>query len=307
MADTVGVLALAVAVSYLLLAGVAFVASEQLIFQPPPPGYGPDEPDLVRITTADGVRLRALDLRKPSAELTILYSHGNAEDIGYARAALEALRGLGFSVLAYDYRGYGLSEGRPSERGVYNDIDAAYDFLVQRRGIDPERIVVYGVSVGSGPAVELASRRPVGGLVLEAPFTTAFRVVTQLPLLPFDRFRNLDKIDDVDAPVLVMHGTDDGIIPFSHGQRLFEAAGKPKRRLWVPNAGHNNLRWVAGPAYETALLEFAAIVRAGAGIRDDGVHGGRDGGLGGGREDELDGGRDSGFDDGLDEGRDAGY
>ena len=114
VADTLVLFGLAFAIAYVLIAGVAFTAADRLIFQPPPAGYGPDEPDLVRIPAHDGVQLAALDLRNPSADLTILYSHGNAEDIGHARPSLEALRRLGFSVLAYDYRGYGLSEGTPS-------------------------------------------------------------------------------------------------------------------------------------------------------------------------------------------------
>ncbi|MFW6201788.1 MAG: alpha/beta hydrolase [Gemmatimonadota bacterium] len=256
MRRTVLNLAITLAAIYLLVAAFVYVSSDRLIFLPPPAGYDADSPDLVWLTASDGQRLPAFHLNDPSSEYTVLYNHGNAEDIGHVRPALEMLHRLGFSVLAYDYRGYGLSDGRPTVEGAYRDIEAAYGYLVEQRGVAPERIIVHGFSVGSGPAIDLAARRPIAGLVLVAPFTTAFRVVTRVPLLPFDRFRNIEKIDDVDAPVLVVHGTDDGIVPFAHGRSVFEAANEPKRRLWVEGAGHNDVLRVAGPAYAEALAAF---------------------------------------------------
>jgi fermentation-respiration switch protein FrsA (DUF1100 family) len=230
-----------------------------MIFLPPPATYGSGR-EIVGLRTADGVRLSALYLPNPSGDHTLLYSHGNAEDLGGVYPLLVRLREIGFSVLAYDYRGYGTSEGKPSERGAYADIDAAYAYLTTTLGIPPGHIIAYGRSVGAGPAVDLAARRPIGGLVLESAFTTALRVITRVPLLPFDRFRNIDKIGRVGCPVLVMHGRADEVVPFAHGLALWRAAPEPKRFLWVDGAGHNDFWLVAGREAARALGELAALV-----------------------------------------------
>jgi len=247
-------------VLYAALCGVVYVIADRMIFLPPPSTYGREQAT-VTLTTADGVQISGLHLMHPSAEYTILFSHGNAEDLGLIVPWLTRLREWGFSVFAYDYRGYGTSQGRPSERGAYEDIDAAYAYLTGTAGMAPERIIAYGRSVGSGPSVDLASRRPVAGLILESAFTTAFRVLTRVPLLPFDEFRNIDKIGRISCPVLVMHGTDDDIVPIAHGRRLFEAAPEPKRSLWVTGAGHNDFIRVAGERQARAVVDFAASIR----------------------------------------------
>ncbi len=215
---------------------------------------------MVLLDTADGGRIAAVHLPNPGATHTILYSHGNAEDLGHVRPVLEIVRDAGFAVLAYDYRGYGLSDGKPSEAATYRDIDAAWAHLTGRLRVPPQRVILLGRSVGAGPSVDLAARAPVGGLVLESAFVSAFRVVTRVPLLPFDKYRNLDKLARVGCPVLVIHGTADEVVPLWHGQRLFEAAREPKRALWVDGAGHNDLMLVAGRRYARALADFAALV-----------------------------------------------
>jgi fermentation-respiration switch protein FrsA (DUF1100 family) len=146
---------------------------------------------------------------------------------------------------------------------VYADIDAAFAHLTTALGTPPERIIAYGRSVGTGPAVDLAARRPVGGLVVESGMTTAFRVLTRIPLLPGDRFRNIDKIGRVRCPVLVMHGRVDDIVPLSHGQALWAAAPEPKRFLWMDGAGHNDFWLVADPRAAEALAAFSAVVSRG--------------------------------------------
>lgn len=247
----------AAVVVYLAFAGYAFFMSDRLIFQPPPASYTTAERDLVMIPGADGTRLAALHLKNPSARFTVLFTHGNAEDIGHSRPLLEELRAAGFSVVAYDYRGYGLSTGaRPSVAGALRDADAVYRFVVDSLHVDPTTLIVHGRSVGTGPATHIASHHAVGGLILESGFVSAFRVLTRWPLLPFDRFRNLAELSRVTAPVLVMHGTEDEVIAFWHGQRLFDAARGPKAHLWVKGAGHNDLRDVAGSAYLDAVKRF---------------------------------------------------
>jgi fermentation-respiration switch protein FrsA (DUF1100 family) len=142
---------------------------------------------------------------------------------------------------------------------------AVYRHAVETLKVPPSRIVLYGRSVGSGPASDLAARVPVGGLVLESAFVSAFRVLTKVPLLPFDRFHNLHHVRQVRAPILVIHGTDDEVIPVSHGRRLYEAAREPKQALWVEGAHHNDVPIVAGPRYWSTLAAFGRRVAAAAG------------------------------------------
>lgn len=246
--------------AYALLCLLVWLASDRLIFQPPPPP-DPEHGGLLTLTTADGRRIAAVYLPNPGADFTILHSHGNAEDLAGVAPALRALRDLGFAVLAYDYGGYGRSEGKPSERATYADIDAAYEHLTRTLAVPARRIIAHGRSLGAGPTVDLAARRPLAGLVLESPFLTAFRVMTRVPLVPFDKFRNIDKIGRVDSPVLIMHGTADEVVPFAHGRRLFDAVPGPKQFLTVEGAGHNDFLQVAGARHGEALLAFGALIR----------------------------------------------
>lgn len=238
---------------------LAFYYVDRLIFQPQPASYG-DGAWTIKLTTGDGLKISAVYLANENASYTILYSHGNAEDLGDVLPFLAELKATGFAVFAYDYHGYGTSQGRASEQNAYRDIDAAYDYLTRRLGVPPQRIIAHGYSVGSGPATDLATRRPLGGLILESPFLTALRVVTPVSPFPFDRFRNIDKIGNVGCPVLVIHGTKDRVIPFSHGERLFREAHGPKRFLPVAGADHFNLRQVAGNRYGEALHDFARLI-----------------------------------------------
>jgi abhydrolase domain-containing protein 17 len=247
----------------LVYAGVAAWAwfySERMIFLPPPPGYQ-DTRDVLKVPTKNGEHIAAIYLVNPAATYTLLLSHGNAEDLGSVRPLLPGLANLGFSVFAYDYRGYGLSQGKPSERHVYADIDGAYDYLTGKRGVVPDRIVAYGRSLGAGASVDLAARRPVGGVILESPFLTAFRVMTRVPLFPFDKFRNVDKIGRVRCPLLILHGEADEIVPFWHGRRLFDQAPGRKMFVAIPGAHHNDLMWVAGARYGQALRDFEDLLR----------------------------------------------
>ncbi|MDP9349166.1 MAG: alpha/beta hydrolase [Gemmatimonadota bacterium] len=254
--------------AYLAFAAFAYFVSDRLIFLPPPATYRPERLRVFPVRTEDGVSIAVLHLPRREAAYTVLYSHGNGEDLGMALPALEALRQAGFAVLAYDYRGYGASEGGPpTADGAYLDIRAAYRYATAELGIPPSRIVVYGYSVGTGPSVELAAREPVGGLVVENGFVSTFRVLTGVPLLPFDKFPNLRTIRRVGCPVLVIHAMRDEVIPFSHGRRLFEAAPEPKRALWVEGAGHTNVAAVAGERYWSVLRSFTQLLEQAAPAR----------------------------------------
>ena len=239
----------------LLLFG--WFGSEGMIFVPPAATYRDGE-KILKLTTDDGAKISAMFFANPSARFTILFSHGNAEDLGTVRWYLKELCDTGFNVLGFDYRGYGTSEGSPSERNCYGDVDAAYRHLTEVLGVAPSNIIVMGRSVGSGPSVDLASRKPVGGLVIQSGFVSAFRVMTHAKIVPFDRFDNLSKMPKVKCPVLILHGTADTIIPSWHGQKLYDAALSPKQIFLVPGADHNDFNEVAGPRLFEALSVFAA-------------------------------------------------
>lgn len=244
---------------YAFVCFYVFFFSDRMFFVPQRSSYQ-DSRDILKLTAADGVRISATYLPNPSATYTILYSHGNAEDLGDVLPVLTDLRNMGFAVFAYDYHGYGTSQGQPTDANAYRDIDAAYNYLTQKLGLAPQRIIVYGRSVGGGPSVDLASRKPVAGLILESTFTTAFRVRTVIPMLPFDKFANIDKMKSVRCPVLVIHGKADNVVPFYHGQQLFAGANEPKRFLWVDGAGHDDVMDVATDKYITTLRDFVHLI-----------------------------------------------
>jgi abhydrolase domain-containing protein 17 len=255
-----------VGIAVLLYAGLVLFGvfvSDRYIFLPRPSSYK-DTRGFLKLKAADGNKITALYLSNPSAKFTLLISHGNSEDLGDDRGWHEELRSAGFNVFAYDYEGYGTSEGRPSETRTYQDENAAYSYLVTVLKTPPDRIIIFGKSVGSGPAVHIAAREPVAGLIVQSGFTSAFRVVTRVSLVPFDKFPNYKDIRNVHCPVLIMHGTVDGVIGFWHAKKLFDLANEPKSHLWVNGANHNNLEEVAGARYIKALQAFAASLQGGA-------------------------------------------
>lgn len=243
---------------YVVLVVLVLLFADRLIFPAPPAGYRAGELEGYReLTASDGTRLSAVHLPNPEARFTILLSHGNGEDLASITPMLRELHRLGFAVLAYDYRGYGASEGRPGVRGSLRDVRAVFEHLTGDVGVPADRVIVYGRSVGGGPSVHLAAHEPVAGLVLESTFTTAFRVVTRVPLFPFDRFDNASLIRRVRAPILLIHGRRDEVVPFSHGRRLYAIAGESATALWLDDATHNDI-WVVGRAeVGAALQEFA--------------------------------------------------
>ncbi|PZU91581.1 MAG: alpha/beta hydrolase [Pseudanabaena sp.] len=246
---------------YAFFALYVFFRADSMIFLPQPATYQ-DTKDILKVPVVDNERISAVYLPNTQAVYTILYIHGNAEDLGDIRPVIERLRSWGFNVFAYDYRGYGTSDGKPSEEKAYQDADAALRYLTQQLKIPAERIILYGRSVGGGSATYLATRYAVAGLVLESTFTSAFRVVVPFPLLPFDKFSNLDKMQKIQCPVLVMHGQADQTIPIQHGQALYEAASEPKMSLWVAEAGHNDFTWVAGERHQQVLLSFQQLLKS---------------------------------------------
>jgi hypothetical protein len=244
---------------YVAIGVWGYFFSNSLIFQPQPATYS-DTSEILKLKSANGELISAVYLPNDAAKYTILYSHGNAEDLGDMLPVIQEIQAMGFAVLSYDYQGYGTSGGQPTVSKSYQDIDAAYHYLTETLGIAPNQIIIYGRSVGGGPSVDLAARQPVAGLILESTFVSAFRALTQVPLYPFDKFENLAKIKQVNSPVLVMHGTEDEVVRFWHGQALFAAAQEPKLSLWVEGAGHNEVMWVAGDRYSAALRDFVELL-----------------------------------------------
>jgi hypothetical protein len=199
--------------------------------------------------------LDALWIKAEDPKFTILYSHGNGEHLDTIGAWLEQFARRNYNVLAYDYAGYGGSSGKAGEKQACRDIEAAYRFLVETENIPPDRIVVIGFSVGSGPSTHIATKYPVRGLILAAPFASAIQVV--LPFsLPGDRFRNAELLGNSPVPVLIFHGTSDRIVPFRNGRTVFERAAGRKKLVPVPGSGHNDLFDNLGEEFWTQLESF---------------------------------------------------
>lgn len=217
--------------------------------------------------TSDGVRLYGWLFRATSrpAPATIVYFHGNGGNLSYCGWVGESFKARGFDVLLFDYRGYGRSGGSmEDERGLYADADAAYDFVTKGRGVPAREVVLYGQSLGTAAAADVASRRECGALVLESGLTSAADMAGEvIPWLPrFVRGLTRNKLDSVGklprvgCPVFVAHGDRDEIIPVAHGRGLFEAAPEPKRLHVVEGAGHNDLSNVGGGKYIDSLAQF---------------------------------------------------
>ncbi len=244
---------------YLILMAFVWLFCERIMFPAPKSSYS-DSEDIIKIQVTPERNISAIYLPAPDAEYTILYCHGNAEDIGLLEYTFELFVKNGFSVFAFDYSGYGTSQGRATEGKMYQEVEASYDYLVEHKQIPPEKIIVLGRSIGGAAALHLASRRQVAGLILESSFVSAFRVITRIPLLPFDKCRNLEKLKFIHCPVLIIHGKKDRIVLFWHGRKLFDAANESKMNFWVEDAGHNDLFWLAQDRYWDVLEDFKALL-----------------------------------------------
>ncbi|KAJ8767874.1 hypothetical protein K2173_020814 [Erythroxylum novogranatense] len=209
------------------------------------------------LETKAGNKIVATFWKHPFARFTLLYSHGNAADLGQMHELFIELRAhLRVNIMSYDYSGYGASSGKPSEFNTYYDIEAVYNCLEKEYGIKQEDLIVYGQSVGSGPTLHLASRlKRLRGVVLHSAILSGIRVLYPVKMtFWFDIFKNIDKIRHVSCPVLVIHGTNDETVDFSHGKRLWELAKEKYDPLWVKGGGHCNLETY--PEYIKHLRKF---------------------------------------------------
>ncbi len=249
--------------AYVVLVGIGIAFSNQLIFLPQAPSYGLSQ-QYITVNSVDATdktrtnKIIVKQLDNPKSEYTILYSHGNAVDLGGLQHLQSNFYAHGYSIVTYDYSGYGHSEGSPSEQQVYNDVQAVYDYLISQKKIKAEHIIAYGHSLGSAIATDLASKNTVAALILESAFTTAFRVKTVYPIVPFDKFASIDKIKNIHAPVFISHSKDDNVIPFWHGEELYEAANSPKKFLAFETEGHAGI--THSPAFWPALEKFISTI-----------------------------------------------
>ncbi|MDP8230867.1 MAG: alpha/beta hydrolase [Candidatus Gorgyraea atricola] len=208
----------------------------------------------------DGVKINAWFIPAKDSRFTLLFSHGNGGNISHRVEKILFLNGLGLDVFIFDYRGYGKSSGRPSEKGFYKDMDAAYDCLVTKRKISPERIIPYGESLGGPVALELARKKEVRAVITESTFSSTMDMAKALyPIFPSflmaERFDSLAKIKDVKVPKLIIHSKNDDIVPFSLSLKLFNSAPDPKTHL-ILIGSHNSAYVDSKDVYLSGISEF---------------------------------------------------
>lgn len=265
----------ALVVGYLVLVLLVRAMEPRLVFAPgsarrltPPPGALGLHPESVRFRAPDGVELSAWVMRPSSSAADarwLLICHGNAGNLSEAGRAQHyaGLTALGLGILAFDYRGYGESEGAPDERGVYLDAVAAYRYLRDTLGVPAERVVLFGHSLGSAVAVELATREPAAGLILDGALLSGIARGQELyPWVPVrliarNRFESDRKIGRLTLPKLFLHARADDVVPIDHGERLFALAPEPKRFVRLAG-GHGDAFLVDSAAYYGAIATFLA-------------------------------------------------
>jgi len=242
-------------IAYALLAVGAHFLSLSMMFPRPPVKYELG-PDYLQLTAPDGVKIAARYWANPQAKYTLLYLHGNYEELGSIGEYLPQFVAAGYAVLAIDYRHYGRSEGTPTEATLYADSRLAYDYIRTKLGLPAERIVIFGYSLGAGPGIELARHVPAAGLVTQGAFVSAYRVMTTIPFFPGDKFVNIAKVPELKLPMFVIHGTADNTVPFWHGEKLYAAITARKQKLFVEGGPHAGLGDFTGPRYWAELRKF---------------------------------------------------
>lgn len=260
---------LLVAGAYAALLVFLFFSQSRLLYLPNLPSREviatPEEVGLayepVTIVTEDGVSLDGWFIPARQSRGVLLFFHGNAGNISHRFDSLKIFNELGLATLILDYRGYGRSQGRPSEEGTYHDANAAWRYLTEQRRIAGEDIVFFGRSLGAAIAAYLAAKHTPGALIIESAFTSIPDIAAEVyPFLParwLARFHYNTKahLRSVSCPVLVVHSRDDDIIPFAHGRRLFTAANEPKQFLEI-RGGHNDGIFVSRQSYVDGLDAF---------------------------------------------------
>lgn len=245
---------------YLFQSRLVFFPDRQMAATPK--AIGLDYED-VYVQSGDGPRIHAWFVPAKNARYTLLFCHGNAGNISHRLESLLIFHRLGLSSLIFDYAGYGLSEGAPSEAQTYRDAEAAWRYLVEERGMQPQSIVIFGRSLGGAVATWLAAKVNAAALITESAFTSVPDMGAALyPILPVRllariRYDTRERIRLVNSPVLTIHSRDDEMIPFAHGQALYESASEPKTFLEI-RGGHNDGFLVSGDQYVRGIESFLA-------------------------------------------------
>lgn len=223
-----------------------FYPSKIIEFNPSDVGL---EYEDVLFKTQDRIELHGWFIPKANSYATVLYCHGNAGNISHRLEIAKMFNAKSLNFFIFDYRGFGRSKGAPSEQGTYLDAQAAYNYLVKTKGTLPEKIVIYGKSLGAAIAIDLATKTKAGALISESGFTSTPDLARQVykfsPLWLFvsQKYDSLKKIDKINMPKLIIHSQNDEIIPFSHGKKLFDRAKEPKE-LYVMKGGHNDAFYI---------------------------------------------------------------
>lgn len=229
-------------------------------------------PDYINLTfedvylkTPDNVKINSWFIPSNNAKYTILFCHGNAGNIAHRLDKIMIFHKMGIGVFIIDYRGYGKSEGKPSEKGIYLDSKAAYDYLLTKRNIRPENIILFGESLGAAAAIDLASKAKVGGLITEGAFSNAKDMARRIyPFLPSfvfkSKFDSIAKIKNIAAPKLFIHSKNDEIVPFDLAQKLYDAAGQPKQFVEIIG-GHNSAFLDSEEKYGNSIALFIQKLR----------------------------------------------
>jgi fermentation-respiration switch protein FrsA (DUF1100 family) len=210
----------------------------------------------------DGTKLHGWYIPSSNARATLLWFHGNAGNLTHRLENIQQLKALNLNIFIFDYRGYGKSEGKPSEEGIYLDSQAAYDILIREKNVSPRKLILFGRSLGAICAVEVAANNPAAGIILESVFTSARDMAGKvLPFLPIgwvikSKFDAANKVPHLKLPKLFLHGTEDEIVPYELGRKLFSAAADPKEFYDIEGAGHNDTYFVGGGKYFAVLNRF---------------------------------------------------
>lgn len=213
--------------------------------------YKATDMEIIRLKSADNITLKSWYKKAKKNKPTVLYLHGNAGHIGYRMPMARQLMNAGFGVLLLEYRGFGGNRGSPTEQGLYKDAQAALAFLAQQQVTD-NQLVIFGESLGTGVATKMAAEHKACALILQSPFTSITDVAHYhypwLLIKPWDSYNSLERIGQINTPLLLIHGQKDLIVPYQQGLTLFHAANEPKKMLSLPTIAHNNV-WSAKDIY----------------------------------------------------------
>jgi uncharacterized protein len=273
-------LVVAAAAIYIAILGYLWATQRSFVFRP---GLGPlnladsvvaSHMRAVAVASPDGLTLTAWYAPAKPGRRTIVYFHGNAGTLADRHERVLAYLLHGFGVLLVGYRGYGGNPGSPTELGLYGDARGHLDWLAQQ-GVASEEVVLYGESLGSAVAIQMATERKAAGLALEAPFASILHSARdRYPLFAFDwlikdKFASIEKIDKINMPLFIIHGARDGVTPLRFGRMLYDRASQPKSSVWLPDAGHNDLAQFGMAELVTTFLDGLPPLPSEAGLSQD--------------------------------------